>query len=758
MRGKKKKSKLGRLFKLMLLGAAVFMGAIGYFQYKAARVDYPPLNISDSSVILASDGTTELGHIASTGKNHVSLTDEQVSPLLRHAHMAAEDRSFYTHGPFSWPGMIMAQVKNAMALSFDAGGSSITQQYVKNAYLTRKKTADRKIDEAILSYKVEGEFPKDQILTKFVNTNYYGRGAYGVDEAAQVWFGVPATEIRDMNDPLQVARAAFLASIIRKPSEHDDYEGRPSNLINSKALYERVNYTLDGLRDLEAVPNMVSPSVIAQAKQLLPLQLTDTLRPSGNTLDGDPYLADYARDWLTAWQVEAAKDDGYSDEEAEQRGTTAAEAMLARGGMRVVTTLDANLNRQLNEAVNARLPDRGLSAGGIVQDPRTGAIVAMYPGNNYEVDQYNYALYAERNVGSVMKAVVISDLVRNGISLKSELPAPPYIEVNGAKIDNDGPSPGNCKFSLDDAIAVSNNPVHIEEIIGQMASCDNPAELTPIEPNYPVSPASVAALARQMGADDSVVPGATNPAKLDEVPTLALGTSPLTLPQVSTIGSTLANGGVHTKPYLMVRIDNQDGTTIFEHKPETANHVLDIEDVNIINQALTGVFTYGTASGAQVPEHATAGKTGTDDSNAWGVMWNAVDSNNESPAFVCTMWAGYPDNRDSNGDLWGAEVMEICQHFMTSALADAPSVDFPPADLSTGRLVGLNAGGQVPETTATPAPETTSQDTSTSTPDEPTTTPSGGLPLVEIPLFEEPTTEPEPSTVPDEPAPPSYPW
>lgn len=754
----KRTSAAGRLIRFLLVVALLFVTAgaafFGYAQYMASRVSLPPLKIGDSSVILASDGKTELGHIASAGKSHISLTDDQVSPLLKQAHLAAEDRSFFVHGAVSPQGMAFALFKDLLSHSFAAGGSTITQQYVKNAYLTQEKTADRKTDEIIYSYKVQKELTKDQILTKYLNSNYYGRGAYGVEDAAQVWFGVSAAELKDANDPLQVARAAFLAALVRQPSTFAKYDGAPSNLVNSKSLYQRVNYVLDGLGAVEGMPNTVSPGVIAQAKQLLPLKLTDTVGAGGTALDGDPYLVDYTRDWLTAWQTQVAKDDGYSDSEAQEQGTATAEAMLTRGGMRIVTTLDPNLNRQLADAVAAELPHRGLSAGAVIQDPRTGAIVAMYPGKNHDTDQYNYALYANRQVGSVMKTTVLSDAVQRNISVQSELPAPNQIVVNGFTVHNDStqPIPG-CRLNLADAIALSNNPVHVELITGQMASCQDPAQLTPIEPNYPVSPASVAELARKMGADDSVVPGATNPAQLPEVPALALGVGSLTPPKVATIGSTLANGGMHNKPYVVTSITAQDSTVVYQHTAEAPTQALDTKSVNIVNQVLTGVFSNrGTALSAQVPGHPVAGKTGTTDSDAWGLMYSAVDPSGTTPAYTCAAWAGYPDNRDANGDLWGADVMMICHDFMVSALANVPSVDFAPADLHSGKIVGLNANSGVSTTSAPPATTDTPTPTTTTTTDEPTDTPTR-----HFHLFDPPTTSDTTTAVPDNSAPSTEP-
>jgi membrane peptidoglycan carboxypeptidase len=709
---------------VLVLGAVI---GFFYVQHESSQ-PLPPLKFGDNSTVYARDGKQVLGHIRAGGGS-VQLKDDQVSPLLKQAHMAIEDRGFYTHGAVSWPHMAWSVITSLGS----AGGSTITQQYVKNAYLTQEKSVDRKSHEIVYAYKIEQEFTKDQILVKYLNCNYYGRGAWGIEDAAKDWFGVSATEIKDKNDPLQVARAAFLAALVQRPGWFDDATGQPSHLDHMDALVARQKATLDGFRKVEGVDekDLVPQAVIDQAKQLLPLKITNTVSDSGSSEDADPYLLDYVKAWMTAWQTQLAKeeDSKLTDDDAAKQGASAAEALLARGGLAIHTSIDGNLQNLVAQAVQARLPKTGLSAGVVILDPRNGAVVAMYGGNNHAKDEFNYALYAERPVGSTMKTVVLADAISQDISVQSVLPAPAYIEINGSKIYNDDKraAPG-CKLNLADAMAVSNNPVHVELISGKMASCDNPAALSDI-PDYPISPSSVAALAHKMGADDSLVPGKTNPAKLDEVPSLALGVSSLTPLKLASIGGTYASGGTHTKPHIIDKIDASDGTNVFENEIES-KRVLQAKHANILNQVLTGVFTKGTAQGAQLEGgRQAAGKTGTDPKNAWGLMYTAVDpKNDDAPAYVCSAWGGYPDNRDTGprgGDVWGANIMKICQYFLNGALKGAPLVKYPAADMDAGKMVGLQQEkpaeqpAQPPATTKEkpkPAPTTTQEKTTTEPP------------------------------------------
>lgn len=727
-------------FFVAALCALLVAAGLVYVRYQASQLDLSSLSRQGNSTIYASDGRTVLGRLAAAGGEGKSLSDNQVSPLIRHAHMSAEDRAFYTHGAISLTHMAKAFYTDAKTGSLAAGGSTITQQYVKNAFLTQEKTAERKTKELAYAYRVEKDFGKDQILTKYVNSNYYGRGAYGIEDAAQTWFGVSATSLRNMNDPLQVARAAFLAALINQPSYYAQYKGRPSNLVHADALLGRQQHILDGLRKVEGVDTLVSQKVIDKAKKLS-LRLTNTFGGSGRT-NGDPHVLGYVRDWLAAWQTQVAVEDGESEANAAKKGRSMAEAMLARGGLRIVTSIDATLQKQLRVSARNNAPGQGLAHGAVITDPRTGAVVAMHSGSPRTGEAYNYALYADRQVGSVMKTVVLADAVSKGISLKSVLPAPGYITMNGSRIYNDDRrAASGCRLSLTDAIAKSNNPVFVELTAGKMASCNNPAKLTDIESNYPISPASVADLAREMGADDSLVPGKSNPAKLPEVPTLALGVGSMTPVKVATIGSTLANGGTHIAPHLLKEITAIDGKIVYQHQT-TRSRVLGERDAAKVNQALTGVFAPGgTAENNQVAGHPMAGKTGTTRSDAWGLMYSAVEG--DSPAYVCAAWAGYPDNRRTADNLWGATVMRLCEGFFRQALDGKPRVDFAPVNLNDGRHIGLP--DEVEQPAEKPAEESSEPQPQLSF--EPDTPQEGDVPT-DTPSVVDPTSSPSESQDP----------
>jgi membrane peptidoglycan carboxypeptidase len=710
------KKKRHRLLKVAVaLGLIVALVAFGFLQWVKSQADnttLPAYTIGDPSAVLAADGKTALGHIASTASGK-QLDDKQVPMLIRQAHMGAEDRSFYDHEAVSLKATAWAFLTDARTGSWAAGGSTISQQYVKNAYLTNAKTGDRKVNEWILAYRLEKDFTKDQILTKYVNSNYYGRGAYGVEDAAQTWFGVSATQISDMNDPLQVARAAFLASLVQRPGAFSDHKGGPpSKLTKAEELYKRVNYTLDGMRDLVGVETMVSQDVIDKAKTLLPLKLTETVKEPAKG-DGDPYLMQYVRDWLTAWQTQLAKDeDGLKDTEAAEQGAATVDSMLARGGLKIQLSIDSDLQTKLVDAHKAEIRG-GRPSGAVIMNPRNGGVLAMSGGLNYGADPNNYAMYASRPPGSTMKPFVLADAVEKGVSPNSVFAAPKYIQIDGPPIwDHTRADAPGCKMTLADALAASNNVVYTEAATGKMASCEDRSKLTSID-GYSVTPKSVATLLRKVGADSSPVPNRDSPAKIGEEPRLAIGGSIELSPlKLAVMGGTIANGGTYHKPHVIDAVDLPDGERVFQHEDES-DSVLDEDAARIVAQTMTGVFTHGTAVHDQVNGHPLAGKTGTTDGDpktqqgdTWMLAFNADNPDADSePAYVCSVWEG----KNPNGS--GADTGKVCQGFFSNALHGKATVDFPKANMDAGKKVGLKEDPPPPPQTTEqpPAPEPTTE-------------------------------------------------
>lgn len=742
------------VFILAVLGTVGFLGLMGWARYQASNVEIPSLEPAGASVVLAADGKQVLGKIASAEAGK-SLEAKQVSTLVRHAHMAAEDRSFYSHGAISVKGMAWAMLTNAREGTLAAGGSTITQQLAKR-YAGTERTFDRKIDELPYAYRIEQDYTKDQILVIYVNVCYYGRGAYGIEDAAQTWFGVSATKLTDMNDPLQVARAAFLASLLNQPGNYEKYTDKPSNLKFANKLRERTTYTLDGLRDLEGLPAgadgkpavMVSQEVVDQAKKLVEtdlsaLKLTDRFKQTGNAIEGDPYLMGYVRDWLTAWQVQLAKDDGENDEEALATAQAEVKTLLARGGLKIHTEIDADAQTRLVNSHKNKLG--GGPSGFIVLNPRTGGVVAMSGGRNHGSDPNNYAIYTSRPPGSTMKPFVLADAVRKDVSVKSVFAAPREIRIDGPPIwDHTRKDAPGCKMTLADSLAVSNNVVAVEAATGKMASCDDRDRLTNIK-DYAVSPKTVADLISKAGADASMVPGKTDKVKISEEPRLAIGaTLELSPLKLAVMAATLANGGEYHKPHLIGRIDAPNGENIFEHEDES-QRVIDEKYANIVNRVLVGVGTNpsGTGRGLVVDNHPLAMKTGTTDSelgDAWYFAFNAVNPKQEKEqAYVCAGWAG------KNSDRHGSDVGRVCQSFYQGQLQGRPRVEFPDADMDAGKLVGIVQAAPPPP----PPVETTQQPEPTKTKETPTSAPPTKKPEPPSPVPTTPQGAPTSSSPPN---------
>jgi membrane peptidoglycan carboxypeptidase len=678
---------------VVLIFAGLFV-SVRVIEMRAFDLDISDPKVNGApSVILANDNKTTLGRLAVDG-NHTQLNESQITSLIEQVTLAAEDRDYYARPTVSTIRLALEAATIART-KFQAGGSGITQQYAKNAYgLLSLPTRDRKLAELEYSYRLEKKYTKRQILTRYLNTICYGRGSCGIGDAAKIWFGVDATTLNNKKDPLQVARSAFLIAMVNRPGNGPDgfsrYEGRPSNLVNSAALYARVRYVLDGLGKLDPsyVGELVSQSVIDRAKQLLPLKLTDSVYQGGSS--GNPQFVQYIHSWLAEQQVQALKDTGYSDEEATKQGQNAAESMLARGGLRIVTKIAPQAQNALNKAAKSWTTRKGLATGAVIIDPKTGAVVAMYSGQANKNDQNNYVL-AERRVGSTMKTVVLTNMVDEGISVKSEVPVPAYVVMNGSKIWNDDrrAAPG-CRLNVVDTIAHSSNVASVQWATGQMVRKGCAAtELLPISDGYPVNIRSVAEYTHKMGGDASLVPGRANPAKLEDVPTLALGVNLLSPLKMGSIVSTLANRGEHHSPFLIESVTASDGTVLYRHEDES-KRVIDSSKADIVNQVQTKVFTHGTAINAQVKGHPLAGKTGTTEITVNAMAYNADDPTGRVPTFACAAQGGYPDNRETSG-LWGSDIMKICSKFFAQILKGKPRINFPVADMDAGEIVGLNA-------------------------------------------------------------------
>jgi membrane peptidoglycan carboxypeptidase len=733
------------------LFAGVFYGLPAMAKLQSKDLALPALKFGGPSILLASDGK-QMATIApaETGR---ALKFDQIPELHNQGHLTAEDRSFYFHDGVDENGLVLAAKSNALTASLGAGGGTIEGQYVRKTYLRQESRVvgkfTRKWWEWQYSYALNREFSKPEILGKYLNTNYYGCGSYGIEDAARTWFGVSAREIDDPKDPLHVARATFLAAIIKAPGDWDDFKPGGKELVYAEALLNRQFYILNGLHDLKLPPgknHVVSRETIEATKELLkpadgsPSTFKPTCRQtsSGRTSSGDPTIIQYARDWLAAWQTQIAELDGYEGKEAEAQGRSSAEEMLAQGGYTFKMTIDRRVQPLLDDAVNAESPNRNLSFGFVFMNPRNGHVTGMY-GGNFGRDPHNNALYTERQPGSTVKAIFLLDAARKGVSMKSEFAAPGFIDIDGPRIWDSSRRPTQgCKITLEDAIAASRNEVFTELAESQMAkNCPDPnsgekTELEEIDYDERVSKSDVADLIRDMGGEASAVPDRNAPIDIGEEARLAIGdTLNLTPLKMARIASTLQNGGRYDKPVIVLEVISPTGKTVFEHEPESYDvEGIDEEDTQIVNKALTGVYTKGTAQSARIAD-PLAGKTGSTVQNAWAFAYPAKDPENKAREDVCAGWGGFKDDKRSiDGILGSHHIAQMCSNVYATILRDGRTINFPDPG-EKGERIGLNANKDEPPATIEPLPTPTPDPTPTAEP-----TP-------------EPTTEPEPTPTPE---------
>ncbi|HEY2699485.1 MAG TPA: transglycosylase domain-containing protein [Pseudonocardiaceae bacterium] len=367
-------------WRLILGSFVVFAGLlVGGFFIALHNVVIPQPNdfaVAQATIFEYSDGKTQIAHV---GTNRVSVPLSQIPLDMQHALLAAEDRSFYTEPPISVTGILRAAKKDLLSSGNNLeGGSTITQQYVKNYYLTEKQTASRKLDEILVSIKIDGQLSKDQILQNYLNTIYFARNAYGIETASRAYFGESVGALA--NDP---AKAAYLASLVQQPYLFATAGTDPKA---AKALLARWNYVLNGMVD----EGWLSKSV----RDHLTFPVPIPYHP--NQLAG-----------MNGYMVNAATQ--YLDKLHDQDPDAPDSTMIARGGYTIVTTFQQDYMQAAQQAVknnastldpNGNPADQNVHTGLAAVDTTSGAVVGFYGGPDYTKQGFDDALQAAGPIGS----------------------------------------------------------------------------------------------------------------------------------------------------------------------------------------------------------------------------------------------------------------------------------------------------------------------------------------------------------------------
>ena len=595
------------------LGCAILGALIGYLGFLVATVDAPSApRLPETTTLLDRRGEP-------LATLHTDI-DRRVIPLGRMpkgliaAVLATEDKDFYAHGAVDPEAIIRAALTNLQAGSVVEGGSTITQQYVKNVYTSGAQTLGRKLREMALAIDLEDRLTKDQILGRYLNTIFLGNGAYGVEAAAGRYFGRHAAD-------LTLKESATLAGVIAAPSRFDPV--RHTNRVE-----RRRNYVLGELAEVGFVSQHRARRL---SREGLGLEL-----PRAEP-DEAPYFADHVRRYLEA---------RYGKRRA-----------LA-GGLTVKTTIDPIWQREAERAVDAYLSgSSGPQAALVAIDPRTGEIVAMVGGQDFDRTPFNLATQAARQTGSAFKTFVLAAALRQGISPETIMTGPSSVTIDDPEcahrgepweVGNYGDSSAGT-MPIADGIAYSVNTIFAQLVVE-------------------VGPERVARTAARMGIRSPLSP----------VCSITLGTNDVTPLEMTSAYATLADGGVYHEPTPVRSVRESDGEVVDRPVDRKGERVLSPTVAGTVSWALQGVVDHGTGTAASLGSRPVAGKTGTaqEYANAWFCGYVRQ--------LVACVWVGYPQgNIPMNGVTGGSIPASIWHDFMTDATRGMPVRAFPEPALDS---------------------------------------------------------------------------
>jgi penicillin-binding protein 1A len=532
---------------------------------------------------------------------------EKIPRLLTAALVATEDRKFYKHSGVDLKGIARAIFKDIKAGEFVEGASTITQQLSKTLFLTPRKTLVRKLKEAILAFQLERRYTKDEILELYLNQVYFGSGAYGVESAAKIFFGKSAKD-------LTLAECALVAGMPKSPSRY-------SPLVNPDLALTRRNTVLQQMRDT----GIISDADYQQA-------VKEALHTNGRkfNLSKAPYFVEYIKETLE-----------------DEIGST----RLYKGGLSVFTTLNYRLQLAAENAVNdglsalsqrmrmrkGQIAESDPQAALISLDLASGGILAMVGGKDFSASRFNRATMALRQPGSAFKPFIYAYAIEQGFAQDSIILDAPVVYKgvqNGEDWKPENFSSGfKGEMTLRHALAISQNipAVRLLQSLG---------------------PNSVAQFAHQLGIKSYLASNLS----------LALGTSEVTLLDLTSAYSVFPNRGEKIKPFGVLEVVDRNGRVIWRDKPQR-RLVMSRAGAAIVTNMLEAVVKEGTGRQAQILGRAVAGKTGTTDDYRDAMFIGF------SPSTIAGVWVG----QDLGGSLGDKETgakaaLPIWIDFMTAAL------------------------------------------------------------------------------------------
>ena len=624
-----------------LFRTTIFLGGFGFiagstlfaFAWFTVSIPDPNAYVNSQATIIQYSNGDEIGRIGTQNRQILPLA--QIPINMRNAVLAAEDRKFYSNHAFSVTGIARALINNLKSGSLNGeGGSTITQQYAKTAFLTSSRTIERKIKELVIAMKLENALSKDQIFENYLNTIYFGRGSYGVQTAAQQYFN------RDV-DQLNLSQTAVIASILRSPGYYD-----PSlSEENGVRLERRFQYVIDG---------MLNQGWITQEQADKAKFPTVAPRVTSGSLSGPKghVISQVQRDLGRL---------GFSEEQ------------LLEGGLIIRTTLVEKAQQSAVAAVTKFYPKKApenLRIGLVAIRPGTGEIVALYGGRDYLERQLNDATQSIALAGSTFKPFALIAALEAGIPLTSMWngDSPQTFDDLGKPyvVSNYGDE-GWGQLDLLTATQHSVNTIFVP--LGMKAGMDR-----------------VVDAARRSGIPESVA--------MIPTPSVVLGVASPRVIDVANAYATFAAQGVYAKPFLVASVTGPNKGVLYEATPQT-QEVFSKEVMADLTYALKSVVNGGTGAAALSLGRPAAGKTGTSQSNA--SAWFAAYTPQLSAA-VALFRDSASESLNGIGGLTsvtgGTFPARIWTAFMKGALKGEPVMTFPaPSNIGGLDPVVMTSGG-----------------------------------------------------------------
>jgi membrane peptidoglycan carboxypeptidase len=642
---------------LVIAVAAMIVLPIITFAMAYMIVDVPnpgDIRTNQVSTILASDGS-EMAKIVPPEGNRVDVNIDQIPVQVRNAVMAAEDRDFYSNPGFSFTGFIRA-IKNNLFGGDLQGGSTITQQYVKNALVGDARSGIggliRKAKELVISTKMSGEWSKDQVLQSYLNIIYFGRGAYGISAASKAYFDKPVEQ-------LTAAEGALLAALIQQPSGLDP-------AVNAEGAVERWNWVLDGMVTIGAL----SPT--DRAAQVFPPTVPPELARSQNQTTGPNGLIErqVQKELLELFDID--------------------EQTLNTEGLQITTTIDPKAQKAAEEAAAEYLDgqDPDMRTAVVSIDPRTGGVKAYYGGT--DANGFDFA-QAGLPTGSSFKVFALVAALQQGMGLGTQVDSSP-VSVNGITINNvEGGGCGTCNIA--EALKRSLNTAYYR----LMLKLQN-------------GPQDVADAAHRAGIAESF-PGVDHTLSEDGQggpPNngIVLGQYQSRVIDMASAYATIAASGVYHKPHFVQKVVNSRGEVLFDalQQDNQGEQRIEKKVADNVIAAMQPIAAYSNGH-ALAGGRASGAKTGTNqlgdtgaNRDAWMVGF--------TPSLSTAVWVGTTEGTKPLENKWGSPVYgsglpsDIWKSTMDGALEDTDNETFPKPE----EIGGYAGVPQAPAPPPSPSP------------------------------------------------------